>query len=223
MRFSDKHTARDKHLLRLERELIRLNKAQWNAPIIPLEHPYQRGWYKTFQLREDALHHPQLLVFKTILAVVNHLVHSRHPGFVQRNGDAIVLRPLIIEPRRWTKLSWAFSHQRLFAYGQWLVEYIYPWSYYRDRNHIRGFKLISTWWLEEKIHPYMITHQKVDLPEVRSRIAEIEAHFRARLGRERLNRLHGRHAYWRYGPDSPAEQRATVAFVEQHSTHKLET
>lgn len=215
MHFRDKHAQRDKHLLRLERELTRLRKAQWHAPIIPLEHPYQRGWFKKFTLREDALHHPEVLVFKAVLAVVNQQVHSSSRNFTRRNGDAIILRPRIIEPRDWTRLVWPITHQRLFAYGQWPVEHIFPWSEHYRRHSIRGFKLIRTWWLDELILPYMITHQRVDLPEVRSRIAEIENHLRHRLGRERLLWLHGHHVRWRCGLDPAVVQRANVSSSDQ--------
>jgi hypothetical protein len=215
MHFQDKYAQRDKHLLRMERELSRLRKAQWHAPIIPLEHPYQRGWFKTFTLREDALHHPEGLVFKAVLAVVNQRVQSRTREFMRRNGDPIALRPRIIEPRDWRRLVWPISHQRLFAYGQWPVEDIYPWTEHYNRHSIRGFKLIRTWWLDELILPFMITHQRVDLPEVRSRITEIENHLRHRLGWERLQWLHGHHVSWRYGPETAVVQRANVSSSDQ--------
>lgn len=215
MHFHDKYARRDKHLLRLERELNRLRQAQWHAPVVPLEHPYQRGWLKTFTLREDALHHPELLVFKTVLTTVNDRIHSRTRDFVRRNGDAIILRPRIISPRDWPRLAWPISHQRLFAYGQWPVEDIYPWTERYRRHSICGFKLIRTWWLDELVLPYMITHQRVDLPEVRRRLAEIENHLRHRLGLERLDWLHGHRVRWRDSPDPVGVQRATASFVDQ--------
>ncbi len=217
MRFSDKHAARDKHLLRLERELTRLRKAKWNAPIIPLEHPYQRGWVKTFKLRDDALHHPEVKVFRAVLLVVNQKVTSRNRDFVHKNGGPHVLRPRIIPVCEWVRRPWPFSHQRLFAYGQWELEEIYLWTTHQQRNWIRGFRLMRTWWLEKIVGPLMITHQKVDLPEVRSRIAEIEAHFTARLGRERLSHLHGRRSSWR-GRSTPAGERDAVACAEQFAS-----
>ena len=54
MRFLDKHTARDKELLRLEREHNQLHRALNHAPVVPLAEPYQRGWTKTYVLRETS-------------------------------------------------------------------------------------------------------------------------------------------------------------------------
>jgi hypothetical protein len=216
MRFADKYAQRDKHLLRLERELARLNQARWNAPIIPLEHPYQRGWVKTFTLREDAWHHPEALIYQAVLVVVNDKVSSRNREFTTTNGRPIVLRPKILDPRKWHRLNWPINHHRLFACGWWQVDDTSPWSDGCRRDWIYGFKLIRTWWLEEVVTPHMITHQRVDLPEVRARIAEIENHLRVRLGWEKLTRLHGRRVRWREGCGTVATQRADTSYTDQN-------
>lgn len=218
MRFHDKYAHRDKHLLRLERELNRLRNAQWHAPIVPLERPYQRGWVKTFTLREDALHHPEVLVFQAVLKVVNDRIISPTREFIRRNGEVIILRPRIIAPHHWPRLAWPVSHQRLFAFGRWPVEDIYPWTEHYFRRSIYGFKLLRSWWLNELVLPNMITHHRVELPEVRSRITEIEDHLRHRLGWSRLHRLHGQHVHRRYGEDPARVQRAMAAYVEQCET-----
>jgi hypothetical protein len=56
----------------------------------------------------------------------------------------------------------------------------------------------------------MITHRRVDLPEVRKRIAEIDAYFAHHRGRERLAWLHGHRLHWR-GRTSIAERRIEEA------------
>ena len=62
----------------------------------------------------------------------------------------------------------------------------------------------------------MITHQRVELPEVRSRIAEIESWLEANMGRYRLDWLHGRSRWWRrIGPASVTEQRAYASLADQ--------
>lgn len=215
MRFADKHALRDKRLLRLERELSRLNQARWNAPIIPLEHPYQRGWTKTFTLREDARHHPEVLVFQTVLAAVNDKVRSRNREFTGYGGRPIVLRPKILDPRKWHRLNWPLSHHRFFACGWWPVNDLSPWSERCGRNLVYGFKLVRDWWLEEIVAPHLITHQRVELPEVRARIAEIENHLRARLGWEKLTRLHGRRVAWRERCGTVATKRAAAACSDE--------
>jgi len=193
----DKHTARDKHLLRLERELNRLYKARWNAPIMPLEHPYQRGWIKTYVLRADVARRADADVFREVLAKINRRVFSRKRDFMHPNGGPLSLTPRIITMSEWERLGWTQKQRRLFGFGHWRGDKCWSQRHISaPRNYVLGFKLVHDSWLEEDIQPNLITHQRVELPEVRSRIAEIEAHLERRNGRFRLNNLHGCHD-WR--------------------------
>ncbi|MDR1012181.1 MAG: hypothetical protein LBM04_13835 [Opitutaceae bacterium] len=197
MRPCEKYAARDKHLLCLERELNRLLQAQWTAPIIPLEHPYQRGWIKTYVLRPDVARRSDADIFIDVLAKINRRVFSRGRDFRHANGGPVSLAPRIIPVAEWERLGWTQKHRRLFGFGHWRSDH-----YWNNRhipahhNHVLGFKLVHDSWLREDIQPNLITHQRVELPEVRRRIAEIEAHFKHNDGCHRLNNLHGRRNYW---------------------------
>jgi hypothetical protein len=58
MRFLDKYSAREKELRRLEREARRLRQAKADAPSVPLEHAFQRGWMKTYVLVDGIIRRP---------------------------------------------------------------------------------------------------------------------------------------------------------------------
>lgn len=196
MRYLDKHTTRDKHLLRLEREQEPLCRALHDTPVVLLEKPYQLGWTETYALERDVLRRPDVGVFERVLAVINRTVWSRERDFLHRNGDPIVLRPRIIPTCEWERLGWPASHTRLFSYGHWEDEMeIRPW--FRKRSRRIGYAVRRPWWLREDVQPRVITHRRVDLPEVRKRIAEIDAYFSHHLGRERLAWLHGHSLRWR--------------------------
>lgn len=217
MRFLDKHMARDKALLRLEREHDQLWSALHDAPVVPLDEPYQRGWSKTFVLREDIRRRADVALFRTVLAVVNRSVWSKNLSFVHPDGQPMVLRPRIIPPLEWNRLGWPASQRRLFAYGHWQDE-IYPCTWFRRRLRSRrlyiGFSIRNPWWLEEQVTPLMITHQRVELPDVRRRLAEIEAYMERRCGWERLGRLHGRSNWWCRLPTPLSERRADAAHTD---------
>ncbi len=199
MRYLDKHTALDKALLRLEREHDQLWRALRDAPVIPLAEPYQRGWFKTFVLREDIRRRPDVAVFRTVLATVNRGLWSRDSSFLHPDGNPMGLRPRIIPPLEWNRLGWPASHRQFFAYGHWQDE-TYPCTWFKRRLRSRrlyiGFSVRNPWWLEEDVRPWMITHQRVELPAVRRRLAEIDNHMKTILGRERLGCLHGRKNWW---------------------------
>jgi len=219
MRFLDKYSVRTKRLLALEREAQRLYQAHWHAPIVPLEHPYQKGWMKTYVLDDRMARRPDIGMFRAMLTQINQRVYSRERSFLSRSGEAIVLRPRIICLREWMKLAWPASHQKFFGYGQWRLEDA-PWTPLRWRKHITGFKLIRAWWLREDLQPHLITHQRVELPEVRARLAEIEAYMTTTGGWRRLDRIHGRSHWWRRFETTPAQHRMAYSLQEQldHNT-----
>ena len=202
MRFLDKHTARDKELLRLEREHNQLHRAINHAPVVPLAEPYQRGWTKTYVLRDDIRRRDDTEVFCTVLASINRKIWSRSHDFIQPDGSPYNLRPRIIPPLEWNRLGWPASHRNLFTYGHWEDEAM-PRPWYRHRRLFIGFTIRNPWWLDEDVQPWMITHQRIELPEVRRRLAEIAARMERTCGWERLNRLHGhKNGWWR--SDNPA-------------------
>jgi hypothetical protein len=206
MRFLDQHAAFAKQLRSLGRERSRLQRAQGNAPVVPLERAFQRGWEKTYVLRADIHHRPDRRVFSEVLPFVNQRVYSRTREFQSREGKPIALHPRIIPVAEWRQLAWPASHQRWFAYGHWRIE-DRPWIPPHWSRHILGFRLVRSWWLEEQMRPFMITHQRVELPEVRRRLAEIERYMDMHSGWERLMRLHGRSRWWRHLSSTRSELR----------------
>ena len=218
MRFLGKHSGREKQLRALECEAQRLWQARRHAPIIPLEHPYQRGWDKFYVLDERIAQRPNAVVFRVMLAQINRRIHSRERSFVSRRGYPIELHPKIIPVREWLKLGWPAKQQRFFGYGHWRLD-DEPWTPIKWRKHVAGFKLVHTSWLREEIQPHLITHQRVELPAVRSRLAEIEAHMEFTQGWRRLDRLHGRRQWWRKFSAAIHELRSAHSFTDQLEIH----
>lgn len=216
MRFLDKHTARDKELLRLEREYNQLHRALNDAPVVPLAEPYQRGWSKTYVLREDIRRRNDVAVFRTVLAALNQRIWSRERDFILPDGQTYRLRPRIILPLEWKRLPWPASHRRLFAYGPWEEEFL-PRRSFRRRRLVVGFSILNPWWMEEDVQPWMITHQRGELPEVRRRMTEIETRMEHTRGWERLGRLHGRkNWWWRFDAPALAPLRADLAMRDSY-------
>jgi hypothetical protein len=221
MRFLDKHSTREKHLRRLEREERRLWQAYRATPLVPLEQPYQRGWVKTYVLEPRVLQRPDAHIFREMLRAVNHRATSSNREFLSRRGFPIILRPRGIGVHQWTKLAWPASYQRFFRLGHWRIEdevFRRPERFYRPTQRLwqRGYKLAVDWWLKEDIQPLMITHRRAELPDVTSRLAEIDAFMSRTCGREQLNRLHGySERYWRCCVNHHVEDRAVLAHREQ--------
>lgn len=157
---------------------------------------------------------PDAAVFRAMLAQINQRVYARERSFITRDGHAILLHPRIIPTHQWLKLAWPMSHQRFFGFGQWRLD-DQPWTPIKWRKHITGFKLMLAWWLREEVQPHLITHQRVELPQVRSRLAEIDAYMQATAGWRRLDRLHGRGHRWRRFVLAAEERRSLDAIRDQ--------
>jgi hypothetical protein len=218
MRLFDKHFACEKNLRRLEREAKRLWQVRRDTPLVPLEQPYQRGWFKTYVLDSRIAHRADAPMFHEMLRAVNQRVYSRNREFRSARGFPIVLGTRRISLHRWAKLAWPASHQRFFRLGCWRIDdEEFRQSQPRLRAWRRGYKLEIDWWLREDIEPAMITHQRVALPEVETRLAEIESALRRVCGWDRLHRLHGRSWRWfeKAYISSSVELRANQSFTEQ--------
>lgn len=200
MIFPNKHIARDKRLLALEREADRLYQACRDAPVVPLPRPYQKGWVKNFALAPDVRRRPDTEVFRTVLATINARLWARSREFVNRFGEPLLLRPRVLTSREWDRLRWPASHRRLLAFGHWErsdTDHIHLRPWFRRGHRLTGYSVLRPWWLREDIQPHLITHQRVNLPEVETRLAEIETELEHTQGRHRLSWLHGRRVHWR--------------------------
>lgn len=215
-----KKTARDKRLLALEREAARLYQTKRDAPIIPLERPYQRGWLKTLALTPEVLRRPDVEVFRTVLLKINTRLWARTREFLGSNGDPLVLRPRVIGLREWNGLRWPASHRRLLAFGHWEAGdtghvHLRPW--FRRSHRFTGYTVHRPWWLREDIQPHLITHQRINLPDVETRLAEIEAELQHTQGRCRLSWLHGRRVRWRERTTFAEQSLESAVFDEGHT------
>ena len=217
MRFLYKHHSRDKQLLRLEREAWRLRAARRDAPLVPLERPYQRGWIKTYVFADGIDRRRDAPILRAILAVVNRRVYSRDRSFVhRRTGEPIVLLPRVLHVRVMEHYSWSPQHRALFELGTWLIYDAPAWIRW-GRGRALGYKLVQTHWLREDVQPHLVTHLQVRLPEVESRLAEIESFLTRTCGRRRLDRLRGRSQWWHRMTESRADGQAREAFAHELS------
>lgn len=177
----NKQTNKDKELLKLEREHNRLCKLSWHAPLVKLAHPYQNGWLKGFQLRDDISRRTDAAIFRRILTKINTIIFCRTKNFVKRNGETMAHDIDVIGKNEWEGLNWPEHYKKYFIFG-----------YVKHNNRmIECYRFAYPYYFVEKITPHFVTHQRAVIPEVESRKQEI----RNKLGRglwNRLDNLHGR-------------------------------
>ena len=188
---------RDKKLLRLEKERRELWNQLREAPLRELEEPFQRGWERSFQLRKDARGRKDVNQLERALELIQS--YQRCRVFPFREYDCNKKR--FVE---W-KHELGFLTSSDLRRGRVPVEL---WKFFQiTRNriltHERLQGMLRNGWSGQfwfrypeyavsETRPYMVTHERVALPEVEARLSEIERMLMVPSMQGRLLNLAGR-------------------------------
>jgi hypothetical protein len=75
---------RDKQLIQLDRHQTLLWKQKRELPMMPLAHPYQKGWKRFFVLRKDVQQSAGAGFYQGVLDKINTLEYYHDKSFIQR-------------------------------------------------------------------------------------------------------------------------------------------
>jgi hypothetical protein len=75
---------RDKQLIQLDKRHNLLWKEKQHLPMIPLEHPYQKGWKRIFVLRKDVRQSEKAAFYQGILDKINTVEYNHDISFKKR-------------------------------------------------------------------------------------------------------------------------------------------
>ncbi len=218
-------TAHDKKLLALDKEVRRLYRVRWNAPLIELDRPYQSGWLRYFELTPEAKRRKDADDLEKPLALFNHRQRSRHRDFRKPKASKRSGKPagfglrklradtLLRERCDEALLKYVEFRRRPIMTLERLIEIFLSCPGYRVSFRYPQYAKV-------RVEPYMITHQRVDLPEVRQRIDEIETYFESCHGRQRLAWLRGRRCYWKFNSEF-AKLKAQIADREVETAFRF--
>lgn len=185
MLYDDHKLKNDKKLLKLEREYIRLSRAQRDAPIVPIAEPYQKGWTRTHALREDILRRRDAPELKLVLSKYKTTIHCKNRDFVDSKGKPLNQDLRILPKKTVERFNWPPQVMKWIKLGFWTPASC--WTKYT----IEGYAFFPPhYFLVWDIQPYIITHQRVLYPEIETRIEEINRKFEHLQAWRRLNRLH---------------------------------
>lgn len=199
---------RDKELLALDRERRRLRRVVCDAPLVPLEKPFQRGWTRRFVLTDQAKRRPDFEDLCALLPVIERRQFCRDEAFRKHVSD---LGPMwqkekggLVEPH---------PHEAIKC-----VRPLRLISYYerQGRYQVTGvdglLELIRRKWngrlyfryphlLAQVVEANIVTHRRVHYPQVEARLHEIDE-LLSRDGRlYRLDWLYGySNRRWRSDP-----------------------
>ncbi len=201
----------DKAILHLAEERQKLNRVLWEAPLVDLEKPYQRGWYREFELTEAAKRRKDVDHLEKLLTLVNRVECCRHGKFLCYDPELKkrVPRKHGLKCFRLYEFKKLNLPKSLYCYFR-LAGTFRPLTkeFMQDLSERWSGKVIvrCSHCFTSVTKPLIITKQKVDMPAVRSRVDEIENHFERTNGWGRYRRLKGESWRW-YDFTAPLSER----------------
>jgi hypothetical protein len=188
---------KEKYLIQLSKKRDRLWVEKRALPIIPLEHPYQKGWVRSFVLRDDIARSNEADFYQGILNKINTETFSSNKNFKKSK-------------RRYGKKVLETKPQYLKDIS--IYEWQHPKIPFSDKERARFYKRELPNWKETvivysfdqawrfvlKIKPNIITHtQQIDC-ELESNIKELDNHIKKNGLNHKINRLtHCRKQAWK--------------------------
>lgn len=206
-------TAKDKYYRSLYKEYQKLLNIQRSAPLIEIDEPYQRGWVRFFRLRDDASRRIDAPALTEILKRVNVYQYCRNGTFMEKNPKTGISEPIGHHPKRyskkdWSRLGWPESHQKYFE-TRLVTERNYKNQWVRNQRYVFKYPFYFVSCTEK----HFVTHQRVNLPDVESRITEIMNYFDHHQVWHRLHHLFGERCRWRSCYDERARPNATYQAI----------
>lgn len=180
--------ARDKALLKLDREEDALWRKRSRPVYVPLQPPIQKGFYRFFVLRDDVARGRQASFFQGILDKINTQQHFHRKDFKKKK-------------RVRGKKVWVDKEQRLKPLFQWEFDkhmFTKEEKAYFELRMIRCERKerdIPTWIFTQpwrfvlRVRPYILTHRRIVDPLLESQIQEIRNYIDERNLRSRMNWL----------------------------------
>ncbi len=181
----------DKKLIRMRKRMFELWSIRRKLPYIPLDKPIQRGFKKSYVLREAESRRKDARDLSRILGVINHTIYCKNEDFKSKKYHNNQMEDIPhtlrhIPDNQWDKLEWPDHYKKWFTYETRTKQGAFGTHY-----EVKGYYFKFPWMFEPKTSPNFITHvQEVD-PNVESEIKEINQYFDNHNGWPRLGKLSG--------------------------------
>jgi hypothetical protein len=188
----------DKRLIRLSKTREELWQLKQNLPMVPLVHPYQRGWKRLFVLLDELKRSPRADFYEAILNKINTVQYHSDRSFKtkkrrkKRYGYKIRKQELReIDQRDWDTNRLKLSEQEKACFTR--VETFNTVNYRVDIKYV----FTEPWRFVPKVMPHMVTQVKLHDEVLQQEIAALDNHIEKHFYEPRIHRLtNGRYYRW---------------------------
>ena len=211
----------DKQLLALHREEMTLRRLQRNLGWEPLVPPVQKGWVRSFVLRDDVARGPQAAFFAGILVKINTCEYSHRKDFrvkKRKLGRRIyVIRKQLLQepwPYQFNRMKFTEEEKGLFQ----IIEEMPDRKGYANRRYV--FR--EPWRFVLKVKPNIVDRVRVRDIELEQRLETITSYLRksGHIYRQlKLRYGHDPDHWWdyleRYFPLNPIKNKTLCQILEE--------
>lgn len=206
--------AKDKKLIALQQRANELIQIRRNAPRVAIPKPIQKGWKKTFVLRDDITRTPNASIISGMLGVINNSIYSKDgtfkvKKFYSRQMEDQTLRLKSIPAHKINNYGWP----------DWAIKkyFTLSWVQYSTLNGAfvgsnKQYVFNFPYMFDEVVLPNMVTHLPAFDPELEKELNGIYRFMNKTNGWERLNKLHGNSKY--YFDKNNTKRRAENAMLD---------
>jgi len=180
----------EKHLIQLRKLEAELWKKRQNLPLVPLATPYQKGWERSFVLREDIVRSNDASFYKSLLAKINTWQYSPEKSFKKKKKRK---RKHVYVEKLQTVKEFSESEWRSPKLALTEKEKIHFYKRERWCPNCKRYKIHyvfnEPWRYVFRVKPYMITHTKMVDADLESEIRILDNYIVNQNLRHKINRL----------------------------------
>lgn len=180
----------------------------------PLDPPIQRGWKRTFVLREDIKLSPHAEFFENLLKVINTVQYSHRRDFKKKKKRKG--RKVHIDRIQQPEVLHEYLFKKLTAEQQQYFREELEIKAHRQHEKIRKYIFTQVWRFVLKVSPNMITEVKIIDPELESRQTQLDNYIERNRLRPRICKIRGETYHYR-GSWRPAELEKYRYFLDRGS------
>jgi hypothetical protein len=183
----------DKQLLRIYKLDETLYQQKLSLPLVPIAAPYQRGWKRTFVLREDIAKGEQADFYRDLLNKINTVDYSHNKSFTKkkrRNRKKVYeVRPQQL--REFYTWEWTYSKCKLTNAEKAHFSLKEHWCS-QQKMYTLKYAFTEPWRFVLQVRPNMVTHTKMVDEALERAMQQLENHIERNHLRPAMNRLiHG--------------------------------
>lgn len=189
----------DKRLIRLSKTREQLWQQKQNLPMVPLAHPYQRGWKRFFVLRDDVKRGPQAGFYKTLLVKISTVEYDHDRSFKRkkrrRGRKVYVVKQQLL--REFYAYGWEANRMNLSDDEKACFTRVETFDIKTRCTDVK-YVITEPWRFVLKVMPHMVTHVKLHDELLQQEIATVNNHIEKHFYEPRIHRLiNGRYFRWK--------------------------